>query len=588
MALASAPSTPERATPPPFIRRSFTAPIRPSRSIPVSEETVDGAETLYAHGAGKIVSFNNLTSLARRHSSISNGRAELQEEPVGTLPWFSTTERTLAAGPLRIYRVLGTAFLNSGTTLQPLLSKSQCWCVDGESKFVLRIRPNAYYRIELPRASSEDKKKVDDFKNVLTKVLQYEVTPCPFKRGFTIDLPQPPRTPVQKRPWRPKPLLDAMSEKAPEVLEDCGDFSTTGMVTRSPDAGKRDLVEPDLATNSGKKAGFPVAHSDVSNTGSMKKEGSSEATDDTGFTHKDLQENVYQEPDDFKTPTRPKGLRTGRAITAPPQLTLRTSLPSTKEAKSLALPKLKRVSSSLSSSMESFHSFHSPTSPLAPSPPFPTSLGEDDAGVDVPPIRNHKRDISEITVTASSPELWDMSDAKSGDESTYHSPPDVPGTPPLVSDAASQDDDHWPEPTTPSPHTKIRRHGIRRRTRNRSPLPSSSNLYSPYSPRSHMSGHHMTTAILQKTCSLLLGPPIQLVALMMRIAAKIARGASRGTSFGFGDGGQKIPCSWDFSDASDEADEDWEEDDYGVILCKHLSSRDARAGDLKGGSWEID
>ena len=96
MALASAPSTPERATPPAFIRRSFTAPIRSARS----EETADGAETLYAHGAGKIVSFNNPTSLARRHSSISNGRAELQEEPVGTLPWFSTIERTLAAGML--------------------------------------------------------------------------------------------------------------------------------------------------------------------------------------------------------------------------------------------------------------------------------------------------------------------------------------------------------------------------------------------------------------------------------------------------------------------------------------------------------
>lgn len=98
MALASAPSTPERASHPPLIRRSFTAPIRSSRSVPLSDGTVDGAETLYAHVAGKIVSFNNPTSVARRHSSISNGRAELQEEPIGTLPWFSTTERTIAAG----------------------------------------------------------------------------------------------------------------------------------------------------------------------------------------------------------------------------------------------------------------------------------------------------------------------------------------------------------------------------------------------------------------------------------------------------------------------------------------------------------
>ena len=438
---------------------------------------------------------------------------------------------------------------------------------------------------------------MDDFRNVLAKVLQYEATPCPFKRGFTIDLPEPPKLPVKRRPWRPKERLDITSKKAPEVLQDFGDFLTTDTLTPTSDAEKGDPVDSDLETPRGTTAGFGVAHSDISDIGSSENEGGNEATDDTGFgsaeneggnevtddtgfIFKDLQESIYEEPDDFKTPTRPSGLRTGRAITAPPQLTLRTSPPSNKERKPLALPKLRRESSSLASSVDSFHSFHSPISPLAPSPPFPTSPQEEYSRIDIPFIHNHKRDASEITVTASSPELWDMSDAKSGDESAYHSLFDPTDTPPLVSDAASQDDDHWPEPATPSPHTKLRRHGIRRRRRNQSPLPPSSNIYSPYSPRSHMSGHHMTTAILQKTCSLLLGPPIQLVALMMRIAAKIARGSSRGTSFGFGDSGQKIPCSWDFSDASDEAEEGWGEDDFGVPLHKNLSSKEARASEM--------
>ena len=365
--------------------------------------------------------------------------------------------------------------------------------------------------------------------------------------------------------------------------EDFGDFSTPDTLTTSSDAGKSELAEPDFEIYRGEKAGSEFAHQEISDTESVEIEGGKEGTDGLAFAYKDLQKNIYEEPDDFKTPTRPKGLRTGRAITAPPQLTLETSPPSNKEAKSLASPKLKKGSSTLASSMDSFHSFHSPISPLAPSPPFPTSPLEDYTSIGIPSIRNHKRDVSEITVTASSPELWDMSDAKSGDESAYHSTSDLPGTPPLVSDAASQDDDHWPEPATPSPHTKLRLHGIRRRKRiNHSTLPSSSNLYSPYSPRSHMSGHHMTTAILQKTCSLLLGPPIQLVALMMRIAAKIARGASRGSSFGFGDTGQKIPCSWDFSDASDEADEGWEEDDFGFSLRKSLSSKETRASEFGG------
>lgn len=388
-----------------------------------------------------------------------------------------------------------------------------------------------------------------------------------------------------------------MSQAASEALEDFGEFLTTGTLTPSSDLEEENPVDCDPETPRGTDAGLEVAHSDISDTGSTEDEGGDQATDDTGFesaeneggdkdtddtgfTLKDLQESIYEEPNDFKTPTRPRGLRTGRAITAPPQLTLRTSPPSNKVTKSLALPKLRRVPSSLASSVDSFHSFHSPISPLAPSPPFPTSPQEDDTPISIPSIHNHKRDASEVTVTATSPELWDMSDAKSVDESAYHSLPDLPDTPPLVSDAASHDDDHWPEPATPSPHTELRHHGMRRRRRNQSPLPPSSNLYSPYSPRSHMSGHHMTTAILQKTCSLLLGPPIQLVALMLRIAAKIARGASRGTSFGFGHGGQKIPCSWDFSDASDEADEGWEEDDYGVSLRNNLSSKEARAGDM--------
>ena len=426
---------------------------------------------------------------------------------------------------------------------------------------------------------------MDDFKNVLTKILQYEATPCPFKRGFTVDLPEPPKQPIQKRPWRPKERFDTASNEANELLKDFGEFSTPDTLTTSSDAGNGESVESNFGTYHETKAGSEVAHPEISDAESMGNEGCEEATDDPAFIYKDLQNKIYEESDDLKTPTRPRGLRAGRAITAPPQLTLETSPPSNKETKPLVSPKLKRGSSSLASSMDSFHSFHSPISPLAPSPPFPTSPLEDYTSMGIPSIRNHKRDVSEVTVTASSPELWDMSDAKSGDESAYHSTSDLPGTPPLVSDAASQDDDHWPEPATPSPHTKLRLHGIRRRRRRRrdqSPLPTSSNLYSPYSPRSHMSGHHMTTAILQKTCSLLLGPPIQLVALMMRIAAKIARGASRGTSFGFGDTGHKIPCSWDFSDASDEADESWEEDDFGFSLRKSLSSKEARASEVGG------
>ena len=89
-----------------------------------------------------------------------------------------------------------------------------------------------------------------------------------------------------------------------------------------------------------------------------------------------------------------------------------------------------------------------------------------------------------------------------------------------------------------------------------------------------------------------MGPPAQLVALMLNIAAKIARGALRGSSFGYGSSGQKIPCSWDYSDAEEEGegaddDDEWDEDDYGISL-RPIPSKERRRRSEMEGSWEID
>lgn len=182
---------------------------------------------------------------------------------------------------------------------------------------------------------------------------------------------------------------------------------------------------------------------------------------------------------------------------------------------------------------------------------------------------------------------------------TGHDAPPSPQTPTLINDTASQTSDPNPDdPVTPSPRTQLRR---RRTSKKRavSPLQPPANVYSP---RSRLSGHHLTTAILQKTCSLLLGPPIQLVALMLNIARKIAQGSYCGFAFGHGEQGQRIPCSWDFSeDESEEAvgGEGWYEDDYGVSLRSSSSSsggekkkvvvRKAKKEEVAvGGSWEID
>ena len=478
--------------------------------------------------------------------------------------------------------MLGTAFLNSGSILQPILPKSQCWCVDGDSKFVLRIRPNAYYRIELPFQTNQDKTQVEKLKIVFAKVLQYEVTPCPFKRGFTVELPDAPMTPIQKRPWRPKTRLEATPEHAAENT----DYFATSHMIDSP-----------LQKSPGIEADSPIAsleprsQSDLTNAGSTESDVASKVTVDEGFTLRDLVEKVNEGFDELKTPTRPKSMRGFRAITAPPQLTITTKGPSDIPTAALPIPKPKKESPSVASSIDSFHSFHSPISPLPPSPSFfgsPSPPPELDECMDISYIRNHKRDPSDVTITDSAPETWDANSVISADNLTYSSTPDSPATPTLMHDAASQEEDHWSGPLTPSPPTGLRRRDLRSKRRSQSPLPSAVNLYTPYSPRSHISRHHFTNAILQRTCSLLLGPPVQLVALMLRIAAKIAKGAFRGSSYGLSDGEQRIPCSWDFSDGSDENNETWEEvDDYGFSLSRSTSTKEARAREV-GDSWEID
>ena len=72
---------------------------------------------------------------------------------------------------------------------------------------------------------------------------------------------------------------------------------------------------------------------------------------------------------------------------------------------------------------------------------------------------------------------------------------------------------------------------------------------------------------------------------MLNIARKISNGSYCGFSFGTGESGQKIPCSWDFSDTEEE--EMWAEDDFGISLGNVTSSKPTKSREV-GGSWEID
>ncbi|ERT02667.1 hypothetical protein HMPREF1624_00968 [Sporothrix schenckii ATCC 58251] len=184
----------------------------------------EAVETLYSHPAAKILSFTagarNLDNIGSAHSrSAARSRRSLtttaEDEIVpGTLPWRSQFDRTIAVGALSIYRAPGSvAFLSCGSALQPILPKSQCWCIDEESsKFILQIRRPQYWRIEVPVGDGgENDERARRLREVLDNILQFEKTPCPFKRTFTVELPEQPSTPLKKKPWTPVKRPEAES-----------------------------------------------------------------------------------------------------------------------------------------------------------------------------------------------------------------------------------------------------------------------------------------------------------------------------------------------------------------------------------------
>ncbi|KAF9767252.1 hypothetical protein IL306_000184 [Fusarium sp. DS 682] len=189
-------------------RRVSTAPVPSRDSTEPETPESDLVETLYSHPNVKIISFTATGRAFARGPALSN------VDPPGSLSWSSQLERTIAVGPFRIYRApRSVAFLSCGSALQPILRKSQCWCIDEDnSRFVLQIRRPNYWRIELPVDDPEDQERAEELREVFDKILQFEKTECPFKRTFTVDLPE--QVPVTILPWTPRSQPMTPSEEA--------------------------------------------------------------------------------------------------------------------------------------------------------------------------------------------------------------------------------------------------------------------------------------------------------------------------------------------------------------------------------------
>ncbi|KAL2868633.1 uncharacterized protein BJX67DRAFT_46649 [Aspergillus lucknowensis] len=472
--------------PPP--RRSLTLPTKLNRVAQRSPDSFKQSENdLFYHPSAKVVHFAP-RAIAPVPSSSTPSDFDYPVDTVETLPWRSPTERTVAFAPLRLEKVHGlTVFLKCGSVVHAILKNSQCWCVDGEATFVLRIRPLTYYRIELPNGTERDKELVTQMKEALPKILRYEVTPCPFKRGFTVEIPEEAKAPRRKKAWRPK----ERRESTPLRSTYC-----------------RDILIPKEST--------------MANSLSAGEDTDGTATDDSGFTPRGSNSVILETiPDDQEQ--LPEPVNSSKPLEMP-----RRSVSETQQGFQALLARFEEPSESqddpeqsLSSSVDSFHSiditpnpYLTPPSPASPddaTPPYgepcdvlESPREEKAACQDIlkPPLRS-EQSIDQVPVSTGSMQSLSPDPGFT-----------LPRTPGSFSSAKSTESN----PNLTSMSIEFRRRSKASREREISPMPPASTLILSNPEKQD------ATSIIQKTCTLVLVPPIQLLIVLIHIAARIVLG----------------------------------------------------------------
>jgi len=619
-------ATPE---PSPLSKRSLSLPV--ARSSPSSDPQI---EVLYTLNSARIVDFTTSNTQARPGSS--NGIPSVEDE-VGKLSWVSPRERTIAVGPLRIYRAPGSvAFLNCANALRPILPKSQVWCVDGDSKFVLQVRRPQYWRIEVSNKSEEERSKVDELKRVLEDILLFEKTPCPFARDFVVELPEAPSTPVTKRPWKP---VQGPRPQTPTGLDTAIEFGY-GSPAFARRASSASPLRQSLLSNSRRNSELDLGtrftsddtHSPLSSTSTppnevtdsikesdephvdpkhistapycvdrehLEPESLCETFDKRSFLQETVETRQEEDSDGSeatdKTPQARGRWSRDLSLLALHQEGGTEVVASEKRAKSpLALSivtktELQQATStslqsaasdteSLSSSIDSWHSL-SPTDLDSPSPVQSFTFASDELTVNK---RNGPKLDDNAFIGEQQARIWDINTtpALERDRSGMSISPE-PQTPTLTHDGSERSEDDRSEIMTPPAVNAGLRHrattSSNSRRRQLSPLPPAVNLFSPTGrPRHLQTARHLPTAIIQKTYEILLSPPSHLFQLMVNIATKIAAGEWRGIIMGHGEA-----VHWDLED--EYAGQSWHEDDYGI----QLRSKSEKAK-TQTNSWEVD
>ncbi|RPA98926.1 hypothetical protein L873DRAFT_1768761 [Choiromyces venosus 120613-1] len=501
----SVPITPQRRSPPGTLLSSSSSSFGSTGSIGGSASNDQNIDLLFAHSSARIVSFNASAS------TYASGQL---------IPWTSTTERTIASGPIRIYKTIphNIAFLQSGSALRPVLSKSQCWNVDGRGVFCLQIRPGSYWRLEILENPDEEAVKAIEFKGVLVTILAYEITTCPFLRsGGCVTEVNAVKTLEPSRVWRrPRATtldIEVVKEEEPAVVEE---------------TFKR--VEEEVETV-GENSVEECAETIIED---QEQEGSGNDSDTTTLVHDDEMDQSFSSIDlgpceetlkeasveskewhDFSLPLRsPRGsMFLSRSCTAPPQLT------DTNAFSTISRP----------SSRPSTPNSNVPISPIRWHTPTPQPQE-----VRMPKRRERNLSVVGLDLTANlAPEAAQISPALS--------------TPTLWS--GSDSEDNWPEISTPQRPSLYR---------------NTDTTMVPHSPTLSRSASSLvlsrTAGFVGATANLMVVKPSSYIASMMfSIASRIATRAVSGTAYTLAE--RYGPA--DFLDSEEELDY---EDDFGVRL----------------------
>ncbi|KAF2152597.1 hypothetical protein K461DRAFT_313257 [Myriangium duriaei CBS 260.36] len=516
------------------VQRSVTVPAKlqttESKASSVEIGATENIETLYVHPSARIISFTTSSFAAPSpvHRNSDTGSS-------GSLSWRSPTERTLASGLLEIYRVPGSvSFLHSGSLLHAILPRSQCWCVDGISVFTLRVLPNQYYRIELPGVTDEDLVLVEELKVTLQKVLHYERTACPFKRGFSVELPETPQT----TPRRKSRVVSGPAKK----------WKLNGVWR--PD--NEDGWEPENASEKSCETESEEQQKDTQfsqDSSMVKKEEEEEEEEETD---KNPQEPSWDSSDDSDLetprPRRMSNLRSTRSVTAPPKLTLIASPPS--KISIGTNPQSSGIADILSGDAEDESSagLKEPEQILnngeTARPASKTS--SEDISVDLQAaLQSSLQDDCPPSAISQTTDIGIMSEDDTVEGHIWSGI----STPSLSSDSEGHS---WGEIVTPPETLRVKK--------NRN-VPKVDTLSQRSVSRrgSRESQTALADGIMRKTVGIFLGPPAHLVSMMLKIASKISTGAFNFTIRSPMGTPQRVPGSWYLADDQDE----WDIDDYG-------------------------